>query len=223
MAIIPIALGITKAFLVKEKGAILIDTGCPGDEQRILAALQRESVGPGDLRLILQTHGHYDHCGSTHDLKQVATAPVAIHRQDVHLIEKGTCDPLTPIAFGARLVRLISYRCFVPVKPDLIIDHEMDLHPYGVRGRILFTPGHTAGSISVLLEGGQAIVGDLMMGGFLGGHLLPQRPGFHYFANDVAALRKSIKKLMDTGVTTVFVAHGGPLARQAILDRFKMV
>jgi glyoxylase-like metal-dependent hydrolase (beta-lactamase superfamily II) len=220
--IVPIPLGITKAFLVKEQGAVLIDTGCPNDEKRIVAALEEENVAPQDLRLILHTHGHYDHCGSTHKLKEITAAPAAIHRQDVHLIERGTSDPLKPIRLGARLVRLISYRSFLPVKPDLLIDHEMDLGPYGVRGRVVFTPGHTAGSISVLLEGGQAIAGDLMMGGYLGGYLFPERPGYHYFADDVATLHKSMQKLMDNGATTVFVAHGGPLKRQAILDRFKL-
>jgi hydroxyacylglutathione hydrolase len=221
--IVPIPLGFTKAFLVKDAGALLIDTGCPGDENRIMAALRKENIARGNLKLILQTHGHYDHAGSTRMLRDMTAAPVAIHRDDVHLILKGTSDPLKPIRFGARLVRLISYRRFAPFEPDLIIDQEMDLRPYGVRGRILFTPGHTAGSISVLLDGGEAIAGDLIFGGYLGGFVLPRRPGYHYFADDVAALRQSIKKLMDQGADTVHVAHGGPLTRQAILKRFKIL
>jgi hydroxyacylglutathione hydrolase len=220
--IVPIRLGFTKAFLVKDEGAVLIDTGRPGDENRIVAALGKEGIGPGDLKLILQTHGHYDHCGSTRMLKQMISAPVAIHRDDVHLITKGTCDPLKPIRLGARLVRLISYQPFAPVVPDVIIDKEMDLRAYGVRGRILFTPGHTAGSISVLLDGGEAIAGDLMFGGYLDGSLFSRRPGYHYFADDLAALGQSIKKLMDQGANNVHVAHGGPLTRRAILKRFKI-
>jgi len=214
--IIPIPLGYTKAFLVKDKAALLIDTGCPGDENRILAALQKENVSPQDLSLILHTHGHYDHCGSTRKLKEFTKAPVAIHQDDDHLLKKGTCDPLKPIRFGAKLVSLISYQPFLPIEPDLIIDREMDLNAYGVRGRIVFTPGHTAGSTSVLLEGGAAIVGDLIFGGYLGGFLFPRRPGFHYFADDLTALRASIKKLMSYNPTTVYTAHGGPLDPGAI-------
>jgi glyoxylase-like metal-dependent hydrolase (beta-lactamase superfamily II) len=218
--VVPIPLGITKAFLVKDREAILVDTGCPNDENRILAALDMEGVKPADIRLILHTHGHYDHCGSTAKLKEVIPAPAAIHRDDVHLIEKGTSDPLIPIAFGARLVRLISYRSFLPVKPDLVIEEEMPLDAFGVSGRILFTPGHTAGSISLLLGGGQAIAGDLMVGGYLAGHLFPGRPGYHYFADDLTTLHRSIQKLLASGANTVFVAHGGPLARDAIMARF---
>ena len=222
LQIVPIPLGITKAFLLKDKGAVLIDTGCPNDEKRIVAALQKENVAPSDLRLILHTHSHYDHCGSTRKLKDLTAAPIAIHREDVHQIVSGAPRPLRPIRSGARLVRLISYRSFLPVVPDLVIDQEMDLHGFGIPGRVVFTPGHTAGSISVLLEGGLAIAGDLMVGGYLGGYLFPRRPGYHYFADDVAAVRQSIKKLMDNGATTVFVAHGGPLERQVILARFKI-
>src|SRR5262249_50890169 len=156
------------------------------------------------------THGHYDHCGSTAKLKEVIRAPAAIHQDDVHLIEKGTSDPLRPIALGARLVRLISYRPFTPVKTDLVIDQEMSLEAFGISGKVLFTPGHTAGSISLLLEGGQAIAGDLMVGGYLGGQLFPGRPGYHYFADDLDALHRSIQKLLASEVSTVFVAHGGP-------------
>jgi hydroxyacylglutathione hydrolase len=219
--IIPIPLGITKAFLVKEEGAILIDTGSPNDEDRIIAALRKENVAPRDLKLIVQTHGHYDHCGSTRRLKNFTSAPVAIHRGDAHLLRKGVNDPLKPIKLAGQLIKLISNRPFEPAEPDLIIDQEMDLRAFGVGGKILFTPGHTAGSISVLLDGGRAIVGDLMVGGYFGGYLIPKRPGYHYFADDVAALRQSIKKVMDAGATEVFVAHGGPLERQTILDRFK--
>jgi glyoxylase-like metal-dependent hydrolase (beta-lactamase superfamily II) len=220
--IIPIRLGITTAFLVQDDGAILIDTGCPRDEDRIVAALRRAQVEPRELKLLLHTHGHYDHCGSTRRLKDITGAPVAIHSLDVPLITAGKCDAFTPVRFGARLVRLISYRTFECIQPDIVIDQEMDLDAYGVRGRILFTPGHTAGSISVLLEGGQAIAGDLMVGGFLGGFLFPKRPGYHYFADDFAMLRPSIKKLLDHGAHTVFVAHGGPLRRQAISDYFQI-
>jgi hydroxyacylglutathione hydrolase len=219
--IVPIPLRLAKAFLVKEDGAILIDTGCPGEEERIVAALRKHDVSPEKLRLVLHTHGHYDHCGSTAALKRFTAAPTAVHREDVHLLRRGMNDPLKPVGLAARFVKLISNTPFAPVEPDVIFDHETDLRAYGIRGRILFTPGHTAGSISVLLDDGSAMVGDLMVGGYLGGWLFPGRPGYHWFADDLEALQRSIKVLMRCDVHTLFVAHGGPLARHAVLNRFK--
>ncbi len=220
--VIPIPLGITKAFLVKDEGAILVDTGSPNDENRIVAALHSSKVAPEALKLILLTHGHYDHCGSTRKLRDFTSAPVAIHERDVALLKRGRVESLTPIAFGARLVKLISFRRFLPDDPDVVITQEMDLRAYGVNGKILFTPGHTAGSISVLLAGGEAIVGDLMVGGYLGGFLFPGHPGYHYFADDVAAVQQSIRKLMALNPKIVYVAHGGPLQPAAIRRRFAL-
>jgi hydroxyacylglutathione hydrolase len=219
--IIPIPLRLAKAFLVNEDGAILIDTGCPGEEGRIVAALRKNDVPPEKLRLILHTHGHYDHCGSTAALKRFTAAPTAVHRADVHLLRRGRNDPLKPVGVAAHLVKLISYKPFDPLEPDVILDREMDLRAYGIKGRVLFTPGHTAGSISVLLDDGSAMVGDLMVGGYLGGWLFPGRPGYHWFADDLEALKRSIKVLLRCEAHTLFVAHGGPLARQAVLRRFK--
>jgi hydroxyacylglutathione hydrolase len=218
--IIPIRLGITKAFLVKDDGVILIDTGCPKDENRIVAALQKENVAPRDLKLILHTHAHYDHCGSTRKLMDLTGAPAALHQADIHLAARGMNDPLKPISLGGYFVQFISYRPFEPFTPDVVIEREMDLRHYGVGAKVIFTPGHTAGSISVLFDDGRAIVGDLMVGGYLGSFLLPSRPGFHWFADDVPALRASIKKVMSAGAVTVYTAHGGPLERDAIMRRF---
>ena len=221
MKVIPIPLGVAQAFLVKDEGAILIDTGSPGCERRLLAALRHAGVEPRDVRLILHTHGHYDHCGSTHALRQHMGAPAALHGHDVHLVRKGFNDPLRPINAAGHLVKLISNRRFAAFEPELIIEHEMDLEAYGVRGRIIFTPGHTAGSVSVLLQTGEAIVGDLMMGGFLGGKIFCGRPGHHFFADDLEILRTSIHKLMGLDPTRVYVAHGGPLEPRAIRERFQ--
>lgn len=218
--IIPIPLGITKAFLIKDDGVILVDSGCPGDETRIVAALRKEKIAPRDLKLILHTHAHFDHCGSTRKLAELAGAPTLLHQGDVCLATRGTNNPLKCACLSGHLLRLISNRPFEPFTPDVVIDHEMNLNDYGVDGKVILTPGHTAGSISVLFDDGRAIVGDLMVGGYLGGWLRPGRPGYHWFADDIGALRGSIRKVMDLGVRTAYTAHGGPLGREAILRRF---
>lgn len=85
------------------------------------------------------------------------------------------------------------------------------LDDYGVAGQLLHTPGHTPGSLSLLLDSGEALVGDLLMGGFLGGHLLPQRPGFHYFAQELAQGLHSLDQVLAMRPKQLFVGHGGPL------------
>ena len=76
---------------------------------------------------------------------------------------------------------------------------------------MVYTPGHTKGSISVLLSSGEAIVGDLLMGGWLGGMFRSGQPGYPYYADDLGQIRASVKTLLDLGATKFFVGHGGPL------------
>jgi glyoxylase-like metal-dependent hydrolase (beta-lactamase superfamily II) len=59
------------------------------------------------------------------------------------------------------------------------------------------------------------------MGGYLGGRLRPHRPGLHYFAEDLVALRTSIQIILALAPTTIYPAHGGPLEPAAVA-RFAM-
>ncbi|MBK8990056.1 MAG: hypothetical protein IPM39_29010 [Chloroflexi bacterium] len=111
-------------------------------------------------------------------------------------------------------------RPFPAVTPDLLLDNAFDLNSFGVEGCILPTPGHTAGSIALLLADGTAVVGDVMMGGVMGGALFGARPNYHYFAEDVTAVQSSIRSLLAAGVQTFYVGHGGPLRRADVEKRF---
>jgi glyoxylase-like metal-dependent hydrolase (beta-lactamase superfamily II) len=94
--------------------------------------------------------------------------------------------------------------------PDVLLDKEMSLRDYGVDGRIVFTPGHTDGSISVMLDTGEMICGDLLRGGYLGGAICPTRPGYPYVAHDLQQVRASIRRLLDLKPSKIYVGHGGP-------------
>lgn len=98
------------------------------------------------------------------------------------------------------------------VEPDLLIDDSgLSLEPYGVSGRDVHTPGHTPGSVSVLLETGDAFVGDLAMNG----PPLCLRPKLGVFAEDPEQMRVSWKKLLDLGARTIHPAHGKPFPADA--------
>ena len=93
----------------------------------------------------------------------------------------------------------------------------------GINGFIHHTPGHSKGSISIELDNGEAIIGDLMMGGYLGGTFYPQLPGYHYFIDNMDEVRKSIRKTMNFKSEKFYVGHGGPLSRKLIEKRFKNI
>jgi glyoxylase-like metal-dependent hydrolase (beta-lactamase superfamily II) len=218
--IVPIRLSISNAFLLKGPRPVLIDTGCPNDHATLLKVLARESVAVRDLALILHTHGHRDHAGGTAQLKSMTAAPTAIHPADADMLRQGANRTLTATNLTGSLIRPFVDRPFPKLEPDILVGEETDLRPYGVPGRILLTPGHTAGSITIVLDSGEALAGDLLIGGYLGGLFAPHRPGYPYFAEDMPTLNASIRKLMAQPVTRLYVGHGGPLEAEAVRKRF---
>ena len=212
--VLPIRLGRTTTYLIRDTRPILIDCGMPGNEKRILEHLRRASVAPSELALIVITHAHRDHIGSLSALKAHTQAPVAIHARDADALRTGVSATLKPNGLLARAAApLLRLQKPLPsVEPDILIDDIFDLRGHGVEGEILPTPGHTPGSISVVLESGEAIVGDLVMGGLLRPHV-HQLPGF---ADDANEVKRSIQTLLNRGATHIHAAHGGPFTAQAL-------
>jgi glyoxylase-like metal-dependent hydrolase (beta-lactamase superfamily II) len=61
---------ISNCYLLLGERPVLVDTGAPGDLKHILAAFKSAGIAPGDLSLILLTHGHSDHAGCAAELKR---------------------------------------------------------------------------------------------------------------------------------------------------------
>lgn len=96
-----------------------------------------------------------------------------------------------------------------PFVPDIVIDESMPLHDYGVDARVLTTPGHTPGSISVLADSGELIAGDLIAGPFLGAvRHRPANPPFHH---DRTLNLASLDAVLALDPAVGYVGHGGPL------------
>jgi len=212
--IVAIRLGRTTAFLVQGKRPILIDCGAPGNGERIVNQLHGADVAPGDLALIVITHVHSDHVGSLSAIKVLSEAPVAVHALEAGALQTGRNAALVPNSLLARVVTpLLKLQKPLPsVEPELLIAGVFDLREYGVEGEILPTPGHTPGSISVVLQSGEAIIGDLVMGRLF----RPRVPHVPMFASDVNEVRTSIRALLDRGVTCFHTAHGGPFTSDAL-------
>jgi glyoxylase-like metal-dependent hydrolase (beta-lactamase superfamily II) len=96
---------------------------------------------------------------------------------------------------------------------DIVLgDEEFSLAEYGVPGKVLHTPGHTMGSVSVLLETGDAVVGDLA----LNGPPLRIGPGLPNVAEDMQRVKRSWELLLEQGAETVYPGHGKPFPVEII-------
>ena len=216
MRVVRIRSAVSSAYLVVDDKAILIDAGHPGQADRILAAVRRAGVEERDISLLIHTHGHGDHAGSSAELKRRLGLPVAVHAADADLLRRGDNGRVTPRGLEGRLIAATVVRPYEPVEPDVVLTEEVSLRPYGVDAQVLFTPGHTPGSLSVVLPEHGAIIGDLMLGGVLGGAFFARRPRLHYFVDDEAAVPVSVAKILKHGPSTLYVGHGGPLRPEAV-------
>ena len=217
----PIKLGFSNAYLIKGERSVLVDTGSPGEGKKILEALRSHGVAPADLALILHTHVHSDHVGSTAELLGHTDAPTAYHPADEPLMQQGNNGKLTGIGLrGRAMATFFSGSKFERFTPTFDLADGLRLDDYGIAATVLHTPGHTPGSVSLLFDTGEAVVGDVWMGGLVGGNLLSKRPNYHYFAEDKGQLEVSMGKLLAKKVTTLYVGHGGPLSTEVVRRRF---
>jgi hydroxyacylglutathione hydrolase len=214
----PLRLGVDHCYLLQGGSIIMIDGGAPSQANRFLKALESLSIRPGDIRLLLLTHAHWDHIGSARAIKELTGAPLALHRQEKAWLEK-SLTPLPPgvTTWGRIVAGLMSlYMPLVHIPAtgvDMVLgDTETSLAEYGIPGQIIYTPGHSMGSVSVLLESAEAFVGDLAMSEFP----LRLRPGLPIFADNMGQVRESWKVLLDRGAKIVYPAHGKPFSAHLI-------
>ena len=215
--------GIARCFIVSSEGAVLVvDTGVSGGEpghwQRAFGAA---GTRPDQTRLIVITHGHDDHTGGAAELVAITGAPVAMHRDDAAWLDKGQAVPAVPAgwmkAFGFLMRGGLEKRLMGPAprfRRDILLgDEDFPLQPYGIQGRVVATPGHTRGSVSVVLDNSDAFVGDLAMSGM---PALPPYPAAPVIAADIVAVRASWQRLLDLGARQFYPAHGAPFSAAAL-------
>lgn len=218
--IVQIPLSLSNVFLIKTATPILIDAGSPGDLAQLRAALARENVRLEDIALIVLTHGHADHAGGVAELRQVTRAKIALGEPDTKLTAAGRNDDLKATGISAMLIRPMVDFAYPPFTPDISITNELDLSPYGVAGKAVLMPGHTPGSVVIELQTGEVFVGDMLLGGVMGGNLFPNAAGEHYFQADLAQDHRNIKTLIDRGFKTFYLGHGGPVTDASIKRGF---
>lgn len=211
--------GINRCYLIQEEGVILIDGGPPKKLKAFHKFIEGIPIRPEDIRLIVLTHGDFDHVGSAGDIKSLTGAKIAIHENDQETFKKAVHNfPGGTTAWG-RFLRFILNPVtkvlfkFPGDKPDIVLNEfDYPLHNFGINGSIVYTPGHTKGSVSIILETGDAFVGCLAHNN------LPFRlkPGLPIFADDIEEVKKNWKTVIERGAKKIYPAHGDPFPIEVI-------
>ncbi len=211
-----IKLGVCSTYVIRDRGTILVDAGPPKQERKFVRKAGAAGIDPGEISLVVATHGHMDHIGSLAGIRTITNAPILAHAYEKRIIEhalvtipKGT----TPWGRVMRIAIRLSEKniVFEPTMVDITVESEnphdgYPLDRFGIGGKVIHTPGHTKGSLSLLLDSGDAFVGDLLMNGF------PMRrgPGTPIFADDLETVKKSVRMLLSQGATRFYPGHGNP-------------
>jgi glyoxylase-like metal-dependent hydrolase (beta-lactamase superfamily II) len=137
----------------ESKEAVVIDPG--GDEDAILEVLKNHSL---QLKTIIDTHGHFDHVDANQPLKDATGALIAIHEADAAMLAKPSAEAMF---FTGNRLRLSQ--------ADILLKEGDVLSVGNFRLRVLHTPGHTPGGLSLVVEGHTLVyVGDLLFQGSIG-------------------------------------------------------
>ena len=200
-----------------EGGWVMIDTGYENSYRKVLKGLNKLLIRPEEVRWLFLTHAHDDHAGfleewmTKHPQTQVIAHESAIDglRRGQNSFDGGCstrmaylfCQLMALLGNGEhRYARLSEdhLRKVVTLNEDNIARMESILH-----GKILFTPGHTADSISLLVDG-NLFCGDAAMNGIPSSHKIT------IWVEDKAAFETSWDQMLTSGAKKIYPAHGSP-------------
>jgi len=167
-------------------GYLLIDVGLPGTFGEFVAVLKRKCVSLEKIRFLVVTHFHPDHCGIAQELKNAGVTLLLGDVQERHLAEANRA-----------LAKFPGYLPISDIGNAVVATDSREAWKMatGIDGVLLHTPGHSDDSVSVIVDGVGAFVGDL-------------RPPGAYTGTSTALAEKSWQKIRAAGPRKAFPAHG---------------
>jgi glyoxylase-like metal-dependent hydrolase (beta-lactamase superfamily II) len=165
---------------------LLVDLGWPGTMGALRANLERMDVPLDEIRYGLATHYHIDHAGLAQELKQAGVPLLVLEVQ------------VAAIPLMKRWTKPRDRYVEITTHDNVTIacaESRALLSEIGIAGQIVHTPGHSADSVSLLLDQGAVFTGDLTP------------PGFATL-EDLDTVRASWQTLWDRGARRVYPAHG---------------
>jgi hydroxyacylglutathione hydrolase len=211
---LPLKLSHVNSFLVHtDHGCFLVDTGMTNARQQLEVALNHLCCQPGDLKLILLTHGDFDHTGNARYLRDKFHAPIAMHKDDAGMLENGDMFWNRKIKNGL-LKKLVPLFARLGEKeqctPDILLDDEASLVEYGLDAIAVNTPGHSTGSLCYLTSDGDLFCGDLFNNS-------RGQPSLNSMMYDKPAGEASFTRLKALQIKMVYPGHGAPFPWKALV------
>lgn len=143
-----------------ENRHILIDTGIKKNWDKITLILD-SIIKESKLTALIITHTHYDHIENINCIKEKYNPIIIIHKNESEFISNG----ITPLSTGDKFnICKLTQREFDSIDTYITFEKEINLNNYGFKAKVIWTPGHSPGSISIIVNNDIAITGDSLGG-----------------------------------------------------------
>ena len=220
-AVQPVKLGHPNVYFIETTtGNIMVDAGMPNLEKQLDEVFEKARVDPKSVKLIILTHGHMDHVGSIAYVKNLTGGDVLCHQSYAQDLESGDIEQAVAQNITGRLLNFMTGLIgtkFEGVKPDIVVTDEFDLSEYGIAGKIIHTPGHSPSSLSIILDNGEALVGDIVReeeSGVI---------GIGMFYEDEQALLGSLEKIAAYESSIIYLSHGDYIDNLALANAIRTI
>ena len=214
-----IALKKVNCYLIKcNDGYILIDSGYTKNRTQVQAKIEDLGCKPGALKLILVTHGDFDHVGNVVYLQKKYGGKVAMHRGDLGMAEHGNMfwnrNGINIVLKKLIQAILILFRLKLKkanrFTPDIFLVDGEDLSDYGFNAKVIHFPGHSKGSIGFITSNGDLFCGDLLEN--------LKKPVKVSLVDNKDDFKASISKLKEISIKKIYPGHGEPFSIEDYLD-----
>ncbi len=204
--LLPFKLGSVNCYLIEnDSNYVLIDTGSSNQRTKLEQELENAGCKPGHLKLIIITHGDFDHTGNAACLRHKFASQIAMHQEDLGMAEYGDMffNRKQPNILIRKIIPMLSaFGKKERFKPDILTEEGNDLSLYGFNAEVLSVPGHSKGSIGILLDNVDLFCGDLLEN--------KKNPKLNSIMDDMDLAKASVERLKRLEIKTIYPGHGKP-------------
>lgn len=214
--------------IIQNDNAILFDTSKEFERKKLVIQINDIlNINKAKLKAIVLSHNHFDHSGNSAFLCDYYNCPVLIHKNEFNefcngktLFPIGVKNPLkiftiimNKIFFKFDFMNLLTFEKCNQEK-IITVENNFNLFQYGVNTELIHTPGHTNGSISMIINNEIALVGSAIVH-FTKHQLLPP------MANLPDLIIPSLKRILQTGCSLLLPAHGNEISADFVMSTLK--